>query len=379
MSISILPMRLQLLTLPRENLSMVMSAVVRNLYYRKNDAFFSLTENALEVSIVADVESVSRDFPTPAQCPGLAICPDPFRALQIDNDAAYGMDHSAKRINEISAPLAKAGVSIFYLSTYQTDYVFVKERRMPLVVSTLQASEFDFIDLDEFEMIASPVNTLNPYITVTTSHMPRDFTSSVPSSATTSEPIPDLSSSPLRPEERALATQNLYNGRFLAQKVVLPQTLGLVGLNREYIDTWIMTVVKIIFYTDLLRATRPTNDHRTANPDSAAVCNRFFSYTATEDGISVVADDTVLSEFPEHYVNKSTTTEPLKCIQIDLSDYGLDKYGIVYSMADPLAKEDINLLYLSTYTTANVLVDAKNVPRAMQILDDVVKRQSVEH
>ena len=32
---------------------------------------------------------------------------------------------SGKRINDLSAPLAQANISIFYLSTYQTDFIFV--------------------------------------------------------------------------------------------------------------------------------------------------------------------------------------------------------------------------------------------------------------
>jgi hypothetical protein len=34
-------------------------------------------------------------------------------------------DYAGKRINDLSFPLAKAGISIFYLSTYQADYILV--------------------------------------------------------------------------------------------------------------------------------------------------------------------------------------------------------------------------------------------------------------
>jgi hypothetical protein len=121
---------------------------------------------------------------------------------------------------------------------------------------------------------------------------------------------------------------------------------------------------------------------------------RFFSYTATEDGISIVADEETLNHFPQDMLdvrfsvvfpsiplkcyykkktkNKKKTSDekkppfpglqmgvndrPLRLIQVDLAQFGLDRYGIVYSMSDPLATENINLLYLSTYKTANILV-----------------------
>ena len=46
----------------------------------------------------------------------------------------------------------------------------------------------------------------------------------------------------------------------------------------------------------------------------------------------------------------------LRCIQVDLSTFGQDTYGLVYSMSNPLVDHDVNLLCLSTLRTANVLV-----------------------
>ena len=43
-------------------------------------------------------------------------------------------------------------------------------------------------------------------------------------------------------------------------------------------------------------------------------------------------------------------------MQVDLSKYGLDKYGVVWSMSQPLVQQGVNLLYLSTATAAHVFV-----------------------
>ena len=37
----------------------------------------------------------------------------------------------------VTAPLAEAGVSVFAIATYDTDYVLVKESRLDLAVSVL--------------------------------------------------------------------------------------------------------------------------------------------------------------------------------------------------------------------------------------------------
>ena len=55
-------------------------------------------------------------------------------------------------------------------------------------------------------------------------------------------------------------------------------------------------------------------------------------------------------------LNMSSSETILRCIQVDLSTFGLDTYGLVYSMSNPLVDHGVNLLCLSTFRTANVLV-----------------------
>lgn len=202
---------------------------------------------------------------------------------------------------------------------------------MPLVISTLQASNWDFFEIESFQFDASPPGTpsINGYPTTP-----------VGDSLRINGHMPAGSASPMRVHGNR---DNLYNGKFIARKLVPRHRLCLVGLDRDYVDAWAMKIIKIIFYQNY--------DHRKGECDE-----RFFSYTTTEEGISLVAEDIVLAEFPEHFLHMSTPLKHLRCIQVDLKDYGLDKYGIVYSMAYPLSSNGINLLFLSTYVTSNILV-----------------------
>ncbi|KAK4056449.1 hypothetical protein OIO90_002592 [Microbotryomycetes sp. JL221] len=59
----------------------------------------------------------------------------------------------------------------------------------------------------------------------------------------------------------------------------------------------------------------------------------------------------------------------LKCLQLDLSKFGLDKHGIVDSVAGILANEGINVVYQSTFSSANVLVAKTDIRRARQALE----------
>lgn len=91
MSILILPNRLRLLTLPKTSLPSVTHALLRSLFFPvSRDTLFSYTENALEISIVADIATVEH---FDSNCPGLRVSSDIFRALQIDNE--YGLGESS--------------------------------------------------------------------------------------------------------------------------------------------------------------------------------------------------------------------------------------------------------------------------------------------
>lgn len=222
---------------------------------------------------------------------------------------------------------------------------------MPLVISTLQKSNFDFLDIESFNFDHTPPHTPLP-----THHQNGQNGTSgsygfpsplhINSNKLRSAQCDSATSSPSRMNASA---DDFQNGKFLARKLIPQHTLRLAGLDRGYVDEWVMSIIKVIFYEDL-------TPNKKAVRNRSPTSGRFFNYTATEEGISLVADETVLAEFPEHYLNMSVSLKPLKCIQVDLTDYGLDRYGIVYSMADPLATNEINLLYLSTYMTANILV-----------------------
>lgn len=85
---------------------------------------------------------------------------------------------------------------------------------------------------------------------------------------------------------------------------------------------------------------------------------RFFSYTASSDGISLLANQNILSLFEPDAIFQDEESQTYRVIQVNLAGSNLDRCGIVYSISHPLAAEaNINLLYLSTFKSANVLVN----------------------
>ncbi len=67
-----------------------------------------------------------------------------WRILKVLGPLDFGM---IGVLHSISAPLAEAGISIFVCSTYDTDYVLVKDTLLSETVSILQRDGFEVICL----------------------------------------------------------------------------------------------------------------------------------------------------------------------------------------------------------------------------------------
>jgi hypothetical protein len=58
----------------------------------------------------------------------------------------------------------------------------------------------------------------------------------------------------------------------------------------------------------------------------------------------------------------------LRCLQIDLSMFGLEKHGLINKFSRVLGENNINHMYSCTLKTANILVDKRNVRYARSLL-----------
>ncbi|KAI7872492.1 hypothetical protein BDF14DRAFT_1753944 [Spinellus fusiger] len=305
--ISVLPCKVKLLHFPRSLLVHATHAIVKTCFLNEStnpDHFFSFTENAYEVSIVADKDTIDQYF-LPAlsatHCQSIDTSTETYRVLQVDGEG--GQDSSGKRINDLSSPLAQNKFSIFYMSTYQTDFVLIKERHLHCALQVLQDHGFEVEEGPD-----APLFSPTP----------------PPLAAATTPP-----SSPCNAFE----------------SYVLEDELRCVGLNPHMRSHYTTTLLKMICYPEMMPGTK----HKQT---------RFFSYTASSDGISLVADRHVLDLFDEEQIFQDEDTQSyLRVIQVNLADAGLDRCGIVRSISHPLATEaHINLMYLSTFKSANILV-----------------------
>ncbi len=80
--------------------------------------FFSITKTDKEISIIYPQEKI----------PGGVLCEKDWRAFRVESivDGVYAVGI----ISALADPLAKAGISILNVSTYQTNYIFVEEKNL---------------------------------------------------------------------------------------------------------------------------------------------------------------------------------------------------------------------------------------------------------
>jgi hypothetical protein len=89
--------------------------------------FVSLTRTRDELSVVCE----ERLVPAPLNREGA------WRALKVEGPLDFAM---VGVLASIASPLASAGVSIFTISTFDTDYVLVKDDRLATALEALRSA-----------------------------------------------------------------------------------------------------------------------------------------------------------------------------------------------------------------------------------------------
>ena len=94
----------------------------------KNQEFYSISRTIDELSIVCTENLLSSDKEEKN-----------WRILKVQGPLDFGM---IGVLYSISKPLAEKGISIFVISTFDTDYVMVKEDKLSLALEVLEKNLF---------------------------------------------------------------------------------------------------------------------------------------------------------------------------------------------------------------------------------------------
>eukprot|EP00123_Amoebidium_parasiticum_P004591 comp15880_c1_seq1/m.13227 comp15880_c1_seq1/g.13227 ORF comp15880_c1_seq1/g.13227 comp15880_c1_seq1/m.13227 type:complete len:328 (-) comp15880_c1_seq1:7-990(-) len=306
----ILPNRVRIASIQRQDLPLLTHYLLRPFVHNTYEtAFFSFTRTATEVSLVFDA---SVDVPF---IPQLSIWPNEWRVLNVAAGQMGG--ETCELVSNLTQPLATAGISVFYLSTYQTDFLLVQDKQLNQALSTL-ASTFDLVDSSTQEEFTIPPQQ----------QQQQHITNSEVDQSNETGNHPSTNTRPLR-----LLSHRLYI------------TSIRTTLSTEQLRSCVLwPLLDLMFYED----------------------SAFFSITMVEGDVSVVADEACLSKLPPHAVNMASTC--WRILQVDADEgLGYEEVGIVVKYAQPLVERArLSIYYISTYDTDHVLVEEDDLDSALE-------------
>jgi len=100
--------------------------------WAKNSSFYSITKTLDELSIVCSQESI----------PGNIKCEKDWRILKIEGPLVFSL---IGILSSISTILAQKQISIFAISTYDTDYILVKDKDIDNAVNALSNENYEIV------------------------------------------------------------------------------------------------------------------------------------------------------------------------------------------------------------------------------------------
>jgi len=310
MHLSVLPYRLRIAQLERKKCNVCALSILNIMMFSEKDRFFSYTDTTKEISLVLDEDTV-KEFPDQL----LVLSPKHFRALEL-NSSAHPQG-STGIVHFLSHPLANAGISIYYISTYETDYTLIMEEDLSKAIQYLKGS-------------IPSLTISNSLILNHNNHNPKNEIA-LPDSKVI---YPDIQKKKLK---LSLSRNTLVLTS--APKRMLP-----------YLGT---CIIKFLFFSN-------------------SSSDRFFSYCQTNDTISIILpspEHEILCEMAESIGFSLSSYNALwQRVSVDDGPLGFDESGIVDSIATPLAKADVNLFYVSTYETDHLLVKDSQTDKAIRTL-----------
>ncbi|KAK1942655.1 Cytosolic arginine sensor for mTORC1 subunit 1 [Phytophthora citrophthora] len=303
-SLALVPPLLELLFYPSSDPS----------YINENQRFLSYVETHHEVSLVFE-EKLLDKFPQGT----LEFEPLRWKALQVASAGPGAFLSQLAVLTQLTTELAKHGISVFQISTYQSDYVLVKVEDLDVSFGCLQS--FCCIEMENGEELRT---------------------------------VEDVNGSEKEKKEETTMVHH--------HPLSVPDVqLHLVQLNRTFVRRHMYSLVKLLF-----KPKEPENDSETS---------RFLSYSETGDDISVVtSDESFLMKARElmEQGDQGVLVSPdfWRPVQIGNTKLGFAETGIVAGQTRVLVNAGTTVFYLSTYATDFMLIKEDEWEDALPILRD---------
>lgn len=261
---------------------------------------------------------------------------------------------ASQRVIDLTTPLALAGISIFFITTYFSDYIICPRRSRAAVIAALEARGFELTHDNEESIPTQSANY---------SHRPATASSDGSGSQILA---------PGTPPPSTLTDLQIRTFDTLKMRNVFPSVdrdthlVSCAGRDGPVLDqqALLLALIRCIL-------SKP----------------KFFSLTIAEgEAPSVLIEKTLLPMFisptssstsgSNHSLLLGTTSESMIPIVLDLRNLPLESTGIVCGVAGRLVdstKRELNgpveMSYLSTTKAGSVIVGEQDLERAMEVLE----------
>ncbi|XP_033828645.1 cytosolic arginine sensor for mTORC1 subunit 1 [Periophthalmus magnuspinnatus] len=330
MELHILDHRLRVTSLSKSGIVNFTHPLIKLIFLRNRTRckFLSLTETPENYTVVLDEEGFKELQPSEhLQVEGSIWLP--LNVVSSGNASSSSQAVGVTKIaKSVIAPLAEQHVSVFMLSTYQTDFILVREQDLSVVICTLE---------EEF----------NIYREVSGESLP-------------------------------VQSQDVSNGLHKNGKEALQPTLHpvlipqnqfcVMSLDPETLPSIATTLIDVLFYSS-----SPKDDAQ-ANQDLEYI--KFFSFSLIDGYISLVMDTEAQRQFPADLLFTSSSGELWRMVRIGGQPLGFDECGIVAQISHPLADSDISAYYISTFSFDHALVPEEDIFSVTDVLHHQRKEPS---
>ncbi|XP_038669027.1 LOW QUALITY PROTEIN: cytosolic arginine sensor for mTORC1 subunit 2-like [Scyliorhinus canicula] len=338
MELHILEHRLKVASIAKDGIQLFTHGLIKLAFLpsKTRCKFFSLTETPEDYTIIVDEEGFK-------ELPGsdlLSVADETWLALNVvsgggsfSSSQPIGVTKIAK---SVIAPLADHNISVFMLSTYQTDFICpilnvvqillladmdasVRERDLPLVMHTLSA-EFTILRVVNGETVAA---------------------------------------------DHLGITNGFVKPKLVQRPVIHPLSspsnkFCVTSLDPDTLPTVATLLMDVMFYSNGMK------DSAIGSDENGHI--RFFSFSLIEGYISLVMDVQTQQRFPNNLLFTSASGELWKMVRIGGQPLGFDECGIVAQIAEPLAAADIPAYYISTFKFDHALVPEENINSVINAL-----------
>ncbi|CAL1615740.1 unnamed protein product [Knipowitschia caucasica] len=329
MDLHILDHRLRVTSISKNGLANFTHPLIKLIFLRNRTRckFFSLTETPENYTVVLDEEGFKELQPSEhLQVEGSIWLP-----LNVVSNGNASSSSQAVGVTKIAksviAPLAEQHVSVFMLSTYQTDFILVREQDLSVVISTLE---------EEFHMFREVAGESMPV------------------------QCQDVSNGLHKNGKEAMLT---------VHPVLIPQNqFCVMSLDPDTLPSIATTLIDVLFYSS------SPKEEAQSNQDLDTI--NFFSFSLIDGYISLVMDTEAQRRFPADLLFTSSSGELWRMVRIGGQPLGFDECGIVAQISRPLADSDVSAYYISTFSFDHALVPEEDIAGVRDMLHHQRKEQS---